>query len=126
MVGLDGEKMSKSKGNLVLVSKLRADGVDPMAIRLALLAHDHRTDWEWRHGDLTAGERRLERWRAGFDRPAAGAAAPVVEQLRSALADGIDTPAALAAVDAWVAAEGEDEAAPEQVRAAVDALLGVV
>ena len=47
MVGLDGEKMSKSKGNLVLVSKLRGAGVDPMAIRLALLAHHYRTDWDW-------------------------------------------------------------------------------
>ena len=47
MVGLDGEKMSKSKGNLVFVSKLRAAGVDPMAIRLALLAHHYRDDWDW-------------------------------------------------------------------------------
>ena len=47
MVGLDGEKMSKSRGNLVFVSRLREDGVDPMAIRLALLAHHYRSDWEW-------------------------------------------------------------------------------
>jgi L-cysteine:1D-myo-inositol 2-amino-2-deoxy-alpha-D-glucopyranoside ligase len=126
MVGYEGEKMSKSKGNLVFVSKLRGTGADPMAIRLALLAHDHRHDWGWRHGELTAGERRLERWRAAFDRRAAGAAGPVVERLRTALADGIDTPAALAAVDDWAGAEGDDENAPEQVRVAVDALLGVV
>src|SRR5699024_8737456 len=47
MVGLDGEKMSKSKGNLVLVSALRAEGVDPMAVRLALLAQHYRTPWDW-------------------------------------------------------------------------------
>ena len=47
MVGLDGEKMSKSKGNLVLVSKLRADGEEPAAIRLAILAHHYRSDWSW-------------------------------------------------------------------------------
>ena len=47
MVGLDGEKMSKSKGNLVLVSRLRADGEEPAAIRLAILAHHYRTDWSW-------------------------------------------------------------------------------
>src|SRR5665647_2992849 len=46
MVGLDGEKMSKSKGNLVLVSTLRRSGIDPMAIRLAVLAHHYRTPWE--------------------------------------------------------------------------------
>jgi L-cysteine:1D-myo-inositol 2-amino-2-deoxy-alpha-D-glucopyranoside ligase len=117
--------MSKSKGNLVFVSKLRATGVDPIAIRLALLAHDHRTDWEWRHGELTAGERRLERWRDAFARPTAPAAAPVVEQIRTALCNGIDTPAALAAVDAWAAEEGDDASAPELVGAAVESLLGV-
>jgi L-cysteine:1D-myo-inositol 2-amino-2-deoxy-alpha-D-glucopyranoside ligase len=126
MVGYNGEKMSKSKGNLVFVSKLRATGVDPMAIRLALLAHDHRHDWEWRHGELTAGERRLERWRDAFDRESAPSAEPVIEEIRTALAAGIDTPTALAAVDAWAAADGADTAAPVQVSLAVDALLGVV
>jgi L-cysteine:1D-myo-inositol 2-amino-2-deoxy-alpha-D-glucopyranoside ligase len=126
MVGYNGEKMSKSKGNLVFVSKLRATGVDPMAIRLALLSHDHRTDWEWRHGELKAGERRLERWREAFGREAAPSAGTVVEQLRDALCNGIDTPSALAAVDAWAADEGSDAAAPVQVATAVDSLLGVV
>jgi L-cysteine:1D-myo-inositol 2-amino-2-deoxy-alpha-D-glucopyranoside ligase len=126
MVGYDGEKMSKSRGNLVFVSALRRTGVDPVAIRLALLAHDHRTDWAWRHGELTAGERRLERWREAFRRAAAPAAAPVVESMRAALAEGTDTPAALAAVDDWAARDGLDPVAPELVAGAVDALLGVV
>ena len=60
MVGLDGEKMSKSKGNLVLVSKLRADGVDPMAIRLALLGQHYRTDWDWTDQHLERAQERLE------------------------------------------------------------------
>src|SRR5215471_16928994 len=47
MIGLDGEKMSKSRGNLVLISRLRGDGVDPMAIRLALLAGHYRSDRQW-------------------------------------------------------------------------------
>ena len=47
MVRLDGEKMSKSLGNLVFVSRLVADGVDPMAVRLAILAHHYRGDWDW-------------------------------------------------------------------------------
>src|SRR5207248_3799976 len=70
MVGYDGEKMSKSRGNLVFVSTLRAAGVDPMAIRLALLAHDHRGDWEWHHGELADAQARLARWRSAFTRPA--------------------------------------------------------
>ena len=64
MVGLDGEKMSKSRGNLVFVSQLRKAGTDPMAIRLALLAHHYRTAWEWTDADLRTAEQRLERWRA--------------------------------------------------------------
>jgi L-cysteine:1D-myo-inositol 2-amino-2-deoxy-alpha-D-glucopyranoside ligase len=125
MVGYEGEKMSKSKGNLVFVSRLRATGVDPMAIRLALLAHDHRTDWEWRHGELTAGERRLERWRAALDRRTGPPAQPLVDTIRDRLADGVDTPGALAAVDAWAETDGDDRNAPGQVAQAVDALLGV-
>ena len=64
MVGYDGEKMSKSKGNLVLVSALREAGTDPMAIRLAILAHHYRCDWEWTDADLTRGQDRLASWRA--------------------------------------------------------------
>ena len=65
MVAYDGEKMSKSRGNLVFVSKLRAAGVDPMAIRLALLAHHYRDDWEYTDADLTAAVERLRVWRCG-------------------------------------------------------------
>ncbi len=63
MIGLDGEKMSKSRGNLVFVSKLRAEGVDPNAIRLALLAGHYRTDRAWTADLLAAAEARLARWR---------------------------------------------------------------
>ena len=63
LVGLDGEKMSKSQGNLVFVSVLRRDGHDPMAVRLALLAHHYRGDWSWTADDLVTAETRLARWR---------------------------------------------------------------
>ncbi|MEV6494986.1 cysteine--1-D-myo-inosityl 2-amino-2-deoxy-alpha-D-glucopyranoside ligase, partial [Actinoplanes sp. NPDC051633] len=64
MIGLDGEKMSKSKGNLVFVSRLRADGVDTMAVRLGLLSGHYRENREWTDDVLKAGEQRLSRWRA--------------------------------------------------------------
>src|SRR4051812_42952 len=70
MVGYDGEKMSKSQGNLVFVSRLR-ESVDPVAIRLALLGHDHRHDWEWRDSEIEAAGERLARWRDAFARAAA-------------------------------------------------------
>jgi L-cysteine:1D-myo-inositol 2-amino-2-deoxy-alpha-D-glucopyranoside ligase len=125
MVGLRGEKMSKSLGNLVLVSDLRAEGVDPMAVRLALLAHHYRGDWEWTDADLPAAEERLARWRAAVTRPAGSHGDRVLSAVRAALADDLDAPRALRAVDDWAAADGDDATAPALVRDVVDALLGV-
>lgn len=125
MVALDGEKMSKSKGNLELVSRLREAGHDPMAIRLALLGHHYRSDWEWFAGDLEAAEQRLARWRAAVERPAGPDAGSLVADVRDAMASDLDAPRALTIVDEWAAAEGTDESAPATVRAVVDALLGV-
>jgi L-cysteine:1D-myo-inositol 2-amino-2-deoxy-alpha-D-glucopyranoside ligase len=129
MVGLDGEKMSKSRGNLVLVSRLRAEGHDPMAIRLALLAHHYRGDWTWTPDDLVHARARWERWTAASRLPQGPTALPVLTGLREALADDLDAPRALAVVDRWceqaLAGRGEDEAAPGLVADAVDALLGI-
>ncbi|MDX3229703.1 cysteine--1-D-myo-inosityl 2-amino-2-deoxy-alpha-D-glucopyranoside ligase [Streptomyces sp. ME19-01-6] len=129
MVGLDGEKMSKSKGNLVFVSALRRDGVDPAAIRLALLAHHYREDWEWTDGVLQEAEERLARWRAAVSRPDGPPADALLDEIRTALANDLDAPSALAAVDRWASAQasggGTDEGAPGLVSRAVDALLGV-
>jgi L-cysteine:1D-myo-inositol 2-amino-2-deoxy-alpha-D-glucopyranoside ligase len=123
MVGLDGEKMSKSKGNLVLVSELRAQGADPMAIRLALLAHHYRGEWSWTAADLSAAEARLARWRAAATAPAGTVGADVLRAgLRAALRDDLATGRALAAVDAWAADPAGDR---DDAAAAVDALLGV-
>ena len=129
MIGLDGEKMSKSRGNLVFVSKLRSQDVDPNAIRLALLAGHYRTDRAWTPDLLTTAEARLARWREATSLPAGPAAHDLVQRLRTHLADDLDSPAALAAVDAWAAEalerRGRDADAPALVRTAVDALLGV-
>ncbi|RAJ60032.1 L-cysteine:1D-myo-inositol 2-amino-2-deoxy-alpha-D-glucopyranoside ligase [Streptomyces sp. Amel2xB2] len=129
MVGLDGEKMSKSKGNLVFVSQLRREGVDPAAIRLTLLAHHYRSDWEYTPALLDEARTRLARWRAAVSRPDGPPADAVVEEIRAALADDLNSPAALTAVDRWAAAQeaggGSDQGAPGVVSRAVDALLGV-
>ncbi|MGW2354983.1 cysteine--1-D-myo-inosityl 2-amino-2-deoxy-alpha-D-glucopyranoside ligase [Actinacidiphila glaucinigra] len=129
MVALHGEKMSKSKGNLVFVSQLRRDGVDAAAIRLSLLAHHYREDWEWTDAVLSDAVARLARWRAAVSRPDGPPADALVEEIREALADDLDAPAALAAVDRWAARQetegGTDTGAPGLVSRAVDALLGV-
>lgn len=129
MVGLDGQKMSKSLGNLVLVSKLRAAGEAPEAIRLTILANHYRSDWEWTPELFEIAKARLNRWREAVPRAALGSAELLIAEIRGALADDLDAPRALAAVDKWAddaLAGSEGEASDgELVAAAVDALLGV-
>jgi L-cysteine:1D-myo-inositol 2-amino-2-deoxy-alpha-D-glucopyranoside ligase len=129
MVGLDGEKMSKSKGNLVLVSKLREDGLDPMLIRLVLLGHHYRSDWQWDEADVSAAGARLDKWRAAVSRRAGAATQQLVTDVLATLAEDLDAPTALRLVDHWAnATDFGDEAEPgagEVVRGLVDACLGV-
>lgn len=131
MVGLDGEKMSKSLGNLVLVSQLRAEGVDPAAIRLAIMAHHYRSDWFWTQELLESAQDRLERWRKAAPRAAEGSAMALVAELRAALSQDLDAPRALAAVDAWAQLSTASDASPASERDAalvsdaLEALLGV-
>lgn len=97
LVHLDGHKMSKSLGNLVFIHELRRHH-DPMAIRLALLAHHYRTPWPWHDDLLGEAAERLTIWRA------AGEGAGGLEEVRAHLDDDLDVPAALAAVDSAASA----------------------
>jgi L-cysteine:1D-myo-inositol 2-amino-2-deoxy-alpha-D-glucopyranoside ligase len=136
MVRYDGEKMSKSLGNLVFVSALRESGTDPMAIRLAILAHHYRQDWDWTDEVLDAAVQRLLRWRDAAAGPA-GPGGPGGEQdevlaaIRERLADDLDAPGAVAVVDAWADATlagrpgGAAVSGSGLVRDAIDGLLGV-
>ena len=129
MVGFEGEKMSKSKGNLVLVSRLRARGVDPMAIRLLLLAQHYRREWEFTEALLDDAATRLELWRSAFSVNFGADATDTIAAVRGAVADDLDTASALAAVDAWaektLAGAEDDQAAPGLLARSVDAILGV-
>ncbi|WP_433754745.1 cysteine--1-D-myo-inosityl 2-amino-2-deoxy-alpha-D-glucopyranoside ligase [Nocardia sp. CA-135398] len=129
LIGLDGEKMSKSRGNLVLVSKLRAAGVDPAAIRLGLLAGHYRQDRMWTDAVLTDAAARLDLWRRATALTSGPAAEDTVARLRQHLADDLDTPKALAAIDNWANQAlnygGQDHDAPALIATAVDGLLGV-
>ncbi|MGH3879928.1 MAG: cysteine--1-D-myo-inosityl 2-amino-2-deoxy-alpha-D-glucopyranoside ligase [Actinophytocola sp.] len=129
MIGLDGEKMSKSRGNLVFVSRLRADKVDMMALRLGLFSGHYREDRAWSAEVLADAQTRLGRWRDAVGRDSGPDADDTIARLRDHLANDLDTPQALRAVDAWVnatlAGDGSDLSAPLRVREAVDALLGV-
>jgi L-cysteine:1D-myo-inositol 2-amino-2-deoxy-alpha-D-glucopyranoside ligase len=110
MVEFDGTKMSKSLGNLVFISELVKEW-DPMAVRLAIMDHSYRRPWAWHDGLLPEATARLERWRD------AGEGGASLEEVRAALDDDLDLPAAIRAID--------DAAAGGQgVRRAAD-LIGV-
>ena len=104
--------MSKSLGNLVFVDKLRTE-YDPRAIRLAIIEHHYRNEWEWDDDLMPRNAARL----AGVARTPRMGESGVIDDVRAALDDDLDTPAALAAIDAAAAAgHGVHDAA---------ALLGV-
>ncbi|VTR78204.1 L-cysteine:1D-myo-inositol 2-amino-2-deoxy-alpha-D-glucopyranoside ligase [Cellulomonas hominis] len=129
MVGLHGQKMSKSLGNLVLVSRLREQGVDAMAVRLAILDHHYASDWEWTDEVLGAARARLDRWRAAVSGNGGPATEATLAEIRDAVATDLDAPRALRAVDAWaersLAGDETEVGAPGVVARAVNALLGV-
>ena len=95
LVGLDGTKMSKSLGNLVFVSQL-AERAEPAAVRLALLDQHYRKDWEWRDELLSRAQSRLATWRSTLT---TGRAGSVLEDVRAALDEDLNTPLALDAMD---------------------------
>jgi L-cysteine:1D-myo-inositol 2-amino-2-deoxy-alpha-D-glucopyranoside ligase len=129
MVALDGEKMSKSRGNLVLVSRLRDQGVDPMAIRIAIAAHHYRSDWEWQEEDLKQADARLSRWRTAAWHGRGGDPERVETMVLHALATDLDAPRALALVDQWadqsLAGDHRHEDAGSRIANLVDAALGI-
>jgi L-cysteine:1D-myo-inositol 2-amino-2-deoxy-alpha-D-glucopyranoside ligase len=129
MVGYDGEKMSKSRGNLVFVSALRMSEVDPMAIRLVLLRQHYRSDWEWTDEQLWDAVDTLDGWRLAVAAGAGAPAAPVVETVLARLADDLDAPGAVAAVQAWAdatrAGAADDPSAGATIRTLADAALGL-
>lgn len=124
LISYQGHKMSKSLGNLVLVSRLLEAGADPSAIRLGVFAHHYRAEWEWFDEDLDTAQRRLHAWREGIARESADPldAGEVLSQLRVAFANDLDTPVMLAILDAALD-RGVDN--PALIADASLALLGV-
>ena len=101
MIGLDGEKMSKSKGNLVFVSKLLQAGHQPETIRMALLSRHYRSDFMWNDNALHDAKVRIERIRSALAREDVAPTAPAIDGFIAALANDLDTVAALAIIDKW-------------------------
>jgi L-cysteine:1D-myo-inositol 2-amino-2-deoxy-alpha-D-glucopyranoside ligase len=127
MIGLDGEKMSKSKGNLVLVSNLLKEGRDAMAIRLALLSHHYRGDHMWKNSDLVEAEELLNNMRIALSRMEVAPTDSTINVVIAALADDLDTPRAIKALREWLKATnaGQVGGSPGELSRAIDTLLGI-
>ncbi len=134
MIGLNGEKMSKSRGNLKFVSVMRNKGIDPMLLRIALLSGHYRADREWSDGLLSESELRLNLWREAFSSPYGGHVEELIMNISAAISDDLNTPKAFALIDEWaknrihslVHAESSDSVdAIGQLSRYLDGVLGI-
>ena len=127
MIGLDGEKMSKSKGNLVFVSRLVASGVDPMAIRWALMSDHYRSDRMWSDSVLHKAEDELAQLKDALNKNTSAPTEDLIKSIVSAISDDLDTPLVLTHLNAWAALtrEGSHGGNSEELRNILDALLGL-
>ena len=127
MIGLDGEKMSKSKGNLVFVSKLVADGRDPIAIRWALMKDHYREDRMWTEELLIAAERYLSALRSALAQTDVASTKELIELIVDLLSDDLNTQGVIAAINSWVARtqSGETDGKANSLVKVLDALLGI-
>jgi len=125
LIGLDGEKMSKSKGNLVFVSKLISEGVDPMVIRWALLKRHYREDYMWLRTEINVAKLELDTLKRALQRTYVPPTEDLVLAIYEALADDLDSPRAISLINEWAGRE-EDGGDTSQLRRALDSLLGIV
>ena len=127
MIGLDGEKMSKSKGNLVFVSKLINSGTDPMVIRFALMSEHYRLDRMWTDELLESATKRVANIRKAFTAAEVAPTKTVIEKMILALSNDLDTPTALAELDQWAfdSTSGVSGGQAKELATALDALLGL-
>jgi L-cysteine:1D-myo-inositol 2-amino-2-deoxy-alpha-D-glucopyranoside ligase len=127
MIGLDDEKMSKSKGNLVLISNLLNQGHDAMAIRLALLSQHYRTDHMWNENDLIEAGTLLDQLRVALSRMEVAPTETTINEVITALANDLDTPSAIKSLRNWLAETdaGKVGGSPGELSRAIDTLLGI-
>ena len=127
MIGLDGEKMSKSKGNLLFVSKMVNEGTNPMAIRVALIASHYASDRMWTSLLLEDAQELLERMTIALSREEVAPTKPVIEKIVRALSDNLDTPTALGAISLWCdeTLKGSKGGEAGELSRAIDTLLGI-
>ena len=127
MIHLDGEKMSKSKGNLVFVSKLLNQGIDPMVIRWALLSGHYQQDRSWSDELLQKATSEIALLRSALAQSEVAETKELIQSIISDLANNLDTQAALNRLIAWAKSSQSSPKVNESglVSRAIDSLLGL-
>jgi L-cysteine:1D-myo-inositol 2-amino-2-deoxy-alpha-D-glucopyranoside ligase len=127
MISLDGEKMSKSKGNLIFVSKLIQEGIDPMVIRWALLSGHYQQDREWSTQLLEKAKDEVVLVRSALSRSETADASSLVNNLIMDLSDNLNTPKALSKIVDWSLESNKIATSNHSglVSRAIDSLLGL-
>ena len=127
MIGLDGEKMSKSKGNLVFVSKLRQEGVSPALIRIALFANRYSTDRMWSRELVDEANKLLTRLLSALSRQEVAPTFEVVQEIVNAISDDLNTPKVFDLLNTWSlkTEEGQVGGSPGEISRALDTYLGI-
>jgi L-cysteine:1D-myo-inositol 2-amino-2-deoxy-alpha-D-glucopyranoside ligase len=127
MIGLDGEKMSKSKGNLVFVSKLLSDGVDPMVIRWALLSGHYQDDRQWSSQLLIKAETEVNQIRIALAQSEVADPTQMIDAMVFDISNNLDTPTALQRLLTWSLTSNSDGNVNQSgaVSRAIDSLLGL-
>ncbi len=131
MVGYEGEKMSKSKGNLVFVSKLLDQGVEPIVIRWALLKDHYQADREWTDELLNNAFDEVNLVRSALSNTEVVDPTNWLRNVADAIANNLDTPTALGEIVKWSEASLHGDKRSELVNGAglmsrgIDSLLGL-
>ena len=127
MIGLDGEKMSKSLGNLVFVSKLIQAGVNPAAIRWALMGHPYAVELMWSDSLIEIASSEVERLQLNLARMEVAPTDSVISEIIAALSNNLDTPSALDAIRKWMdkTESGITGGVAGELGRALDTLLGI-
>jgi L-cysteine:1D-myo-inositol 2-amino-2-deoxy-alpha-D-glucopyranoside ligase len=127
MIGLDGEKMSKSKGNLVFVSSLLAAGIDPFVIRWSLMGHHYRVDRMWNDEDLAEAIVQVERLRKALALKEVAPTTELIKHVLDSLSNDLDTVSVVKAINEWSVQtlKGSFGGSSEQLKTVLRSLLGL-
>jgi L-cysteine:1D-myo-inositol 2-amino-2-deoxy-alpha-D-glucopyranoside ligase len=127
MIGLDGEKMSKSLGNLIFVSRLIQSGINPASIRWALMGHHYRADLMWSDELIQSAEEEIARLQLNLAKLDVAPTDSVISSVIAALSDNLDTPLVLQHLRNWMkeTEAGVTGGEAGELSRALDTLLGI-